>query len=389
MTQLNCPVANKSFFTKGLSFKSSQTSHFKPIAKNLVFTLLALIPFGKSAGASVIDSKSVLFLSGPQKAISSEITYEFQETPLAPGESISIDVPFEFQNKNLDQISISHRQKLGPNQPQNPGDQDSEPGLTAIFLKSTNESGDHAWKYWSGSASGDYGAKYAEVRPHGGPEIENLYEWENVGYRNIQDNRKDYSPLSVSKVKIVSIGSDTVWISRFQIKFRGTPLGSVSDEIFTPGTNFGDLNNGRGNRLGGGIQTNSFPSAIKLYPRIENRRPHNLPPHWKFENGVVIIPVPQGKVLSQAQIAIGDLHPELPPRAGLTYAPGGAMVSIGVSKNGGEPYWIVDHENVSPAGFVLATPDSKYMNAYDAFSVHIKVGQDTAYLMGLRLGFSN
>lgn len=354
---------------------------------NINQMLMLLVSLEPAVSQAFTFGGAKVVIDHPSEVTNSRVVFSFNEIELHPGEEIVFKVPAHFTQKSLAEIGISHRQKAGPSQPRNPNDQDQEPGLTSVLVHSAGEHGDRAWKYWAGPSSGPMGAKFAEVRPHNNPEMEKLYAWKHIGYHALADDSVEHAPLYADEIKVVNTGTDEVYFSKLTLKSEGPGVNVVDDVIFTAGTSFGSPNRGSGKSLGGGQKIGHYPNSLDLIPH-SSHRPRNLPSKWNFEDGQILITIPPGKSMAVVEVAVGDIHPERPPEPRVGYAPGNALLSIGLSKLGSRSVqWFVDHENVPPEGFIFGSPEEGISQNNAPAVIHIKSSQDVSHIMGVRIGY--
>jgi hypothetical protein len=174
-----------------------------------------------------------------------------QEALLAPQQKIEFQLPANYQSRTLDYIVLEHRQD--PSSPQNAAHlrtgikHDPEPGLTSIQVRGTSTK---QWYFWGGDSSGQAGAKYAEIR--GYPEIERLYEWLKNGYYSVVGEDYFDGPLSIDRLQAVSLGTDSVLISKIAAGFIPARPTHQIEKIYSTGTQMGDPETQHGRALGGG-----------------------------------------------------------------------------------------------------------------------------------------
>lgn len=297
----------------------------------------------------------------PSKVTCSSITYQIPETKIAPGESLYFYVPEEFRSRSVRSLTIGHRQDplTNPNE-----GWDDKPGLSSVQVLSKNN-----WYYWSGSASGDKGDKFAEA--NFSPEMENLYDWNILGYRNVKTGEHKVEGLLPEAVKVISSGKDDVLFSHLTLKISPVAEKSREEKIFSPGTSFTSADGKTPYKLGGGQGfQGTFPDAKVLN-----------------HGETMELPLSPGKKLSSIEIAIGDSKPNKQINSdGGWGSKGGARVSIGIQTEKGID-WVISRENVPPEGIIQGTPTDCDTEIKNGDKVIIKVDYDTAYIMGVKIGY--
>lgn len=340
-----------------------------------------------TAGERKISAKRYFVV--PTSKTCSSLTYEFPETRVSPGQALYFDVPTEFRDRPVTFVTIGHRQN--PSDPSNYGlgatEHDSKPGLTSTQILTTGYEGADNWRYWAGSASGAYGAKFAELR--GSPEIEHLYEWRKIGHYGVGSKAHETTPIKPQAIRMVSNGSDDVLMSSIKLLVQPPKPDKYVEHEFSKGTRLGDPETTSGRAYGGGQgHGGKFPGALALghWPRAEPR----LPKGWKHESSILRIPLAAGQKLTAVEVACGDTHPDgIINKDGGTGSSGYSKLSIYLDHADGSTDTLLNHENVPPQGVLTGFPPSCDSKTREGDTLVIKASDDTTYIMGLRIGLKN
>lgn len=315
----------------------------------------------------------------------SSVEYKIPDKRLKPGEILYFVVPDDLSTKAVSFMVLGHKQDPSDQTGwSKSGDFDSSPGLTSVQVLS--EEGD--WRYWPGQASGNKGAKFAEVRYD--YEMENLYDWDKYGHNSVVDDSNSKKELRPKLIKLVSVGKDPVHIGQITLKVTAPESKTQITEIFTPGTAFGSKKNGTQTALGGGQnKQGTFPDALVLNAYSKDNK--KLPEGWKKEGNDILIPLPKGKTLAAVEIAGGDSHPDKKQNSdGGWGTQGWSKISMGLDRPGLETSWFLKRENAPPEGIIMSSPKPCTAEAVPAGSyLRLRADSDAYYLMGIRLSFSN
>ncbi|HLD98690.1 MAG TPA: hypothetical protein VJB59_00435 [Bdellovibrionota bacterium] len=328
------------------------------------------------------------FFVRPVKKTCTGVYYKFNPRVLNPGESLYFHVPEEFRTRPVNFVILGHRQdhSTPSNRNLNRGDRDSEPGLTSVQIHSSRLPEADAWRYWGGSASGEKGAKFAEIG--GGIEVENLYEWQKKGHLSVVSDVRSTGPLYPDALRMVSLGKDPVIVNQLALKVLGQKPDELVDRVFSSGTEIGDPESAAGRKYGGGqMFGGKFPGALQLNGGGAQPK---LPSGWRMEADGLHIPLDAGKRFIGLDVALGDTHPDgVTNEDGGTGSKGGAKLSIGLARKGQAVDWFMSRENVPPQGVLMATPTDCDYVAQAGDEVIIRSDFDTAYVMAIRLGYKN
>jgi hypothetical protein len=243
---------------------------------------------------------------------------------------------------------------------------DETPGLSSVQIYSND-----AWNVWNGPASGDNGAKYAEISDT--PEIENLYDWNEYGYTNLKTKKTIKSPLLPEAIKVESIGKDPILLSEITLKVEAPKETDSTDASFTDvPTKISPNDPHNKYTLGGG------QSYKGLFPGVE--------PMTKRKD--IVIPVKAGKKITGIYVACGDTHPDkIVNKDGGFGTPGWAKLSIGIQKGTGPITWLTQSENVPPEGLMMTSPNDCSEKTQEDTKVILRATQGTMYVMGYHIGY--
>jgi len=339
------------------------------------------------AAADKADGRPVVAMfDKPTSRTAFSVTYKIPEQDLKPGEIAYFAVPPDLSDRPIRFAVLGHRQDPATEKGSKPGEKwDAVPGLTSVQFHAKDEPGNKGWHFWEGQASGNMGAKFAEVRET--PEIENLYEFAKYGTGNVSTGEQSTRPLPVDAIRMVSTGKDVVKISEITLKVLPPKPDRYIEHSFSNGTKFGDPETLHGETLGGGQAfEGTFPGALALKPFGQMPNPPALPPGWYLEKGQLHIPLPKGASMTGLELAIGDSHDDKKTNSDGGYGKQGwAKANAYLQKANGQRDTILDRENVPPEGVLVGTAADGCYQAQEGDEIVIDSKSDTSYLMGLRI----
>lgn len=352
---------------------------------SLMRTIVVAAPAVDAAGQPTVKNT---FNTHTSRTCNS-VQYRIPEQTLKPGEALEFAIPEDMRSRPVNFVVLGHRQDpSNGTHPTHGSEWDSKPGLTSVQVYS-NQFPSDPWRYWGGSASGDQGAKFAEVSHS--PELENLYEWRKYGHSGTKTGSSTHAPLLPRKVRLVSTGQDPVVVSELTVKVEPVPASQFLEGIFAEGTKFPDPQTGTGTHFAGGqAAQGKFPRAVVLSPGYASTRKTELPSGWKLQGSELRIPLKASMKITQVEVAGGDSHED-----GITNSDGGwgtkgwAKLSIGVRKTDGQVQWMMNRENVPPEGILMASPVECNQALQAGDEIVIRSDSDTTYLMGVRIGLAN
>lgn len=329
----------------------------------------------------------------PTARTCSSVTYRFPEKTLKPGDMLEFEVPQDLRDRGVAFMILGHRQPL---QKKKVDQWDESPGLTSVQVlgtfggSPTGGSPTPSWRYWSGNASGELGAKYAEPRSEDDPEMENLYDWAKIGHRSIVGEGFSNAPLMPQALRLVSMGKDPVLVSEVTLKVSPPPAATFTAGIFSKGTVFPAPGKSEGPRFGGGqgdAYKGTFPGALPLNGGHGEANPE-LPGGWKLERGALLIPIPKGRKLASVDIACGDSHPDGKQNSdGGWGIQGWGKLTVELRRGDGTREALMSRENVPPEGLLVASPTVCDRISGDDEWLSIRGEGDTVYVMGVRIGY--
>jgi hypothetical protein len=265
---------------------------------------------------------------------------------------------------------------------------DARPGLTSVNLRSVD---DGTWRDWNSpwGASGRLGAKFAEQRSAYNPEFENMFDWNIRGHLNAETGG-DLStrPLHADEVRVLSVGTDPVYLHRVTVNVMGEPPTELAEAIFSPGTAFGDWLTGAGRRYGGGqAYQGRFPGALVLGMSGGGDGAARLPPGWAVRGNSLEVELPAGRIVTGVDVAAGDSHPdEVSNKDGGVGTPGWARLSMALRHADGSSETFVDGSGVPPEGIISGAPAAADQLTRAGDRLIISGSSDLLYLMGVRIG---
>lgn len=330
----------------------------------------------KAKGQNVILSRDQF-----DRRTSNSVSYDFNGQKLAPGEWMYMMVPPDLMARGVNFAILGHRQNPATERGM-VGKWDHEPGLTSVqvYDEVTGE-----WRYWAGSASGKYGAKFAEVGYSF--EMENLYEWGRLGHRGVNGGSLSREALLGRYIRVTNVGTDPVELNEVSLKTVFPKADRQVTHKFSSIVEFGDQLSGAGYNYGGGqAHRGLWPNALALSGGGEQKP--TLPAGWKFENGSLHIPLPAGQILTGVEMSGGDSHPDQIRNSDNGWgSKGGSRLSVTTMKGGVAVDRLLKNENVPPEGIMMAAPTHCGRVITEGESLVISAANDVTYLAGLRLSF--
>ncbi len=321
----------------------------------------------------------------PTKRTATTLTYKFQEIKMKPGEQIYFAVPKDLQNKNLNFAVLGHRQ--------DPNDEsgwdgikkwDSVPGLISLQVLS-EENGKSEWVYWNGQASGEKGAKFAEINYE--LEMENLYQWNQIGHVKLKSGEVSHNPVRPQVIKVTNVGKDFVKVGEVGIKVQPAKFDKAIEAIFTPNSSFAGLQGDVGKFGGGQNSKGKFPGALVLGDNVNLK----LPQGWeKIDSQTLAINLPEGVEVTAVEVMGGDSRPDEVRNKDQGWGTSGwAKLSLGIGSSAQSADWFLEKENVPPEGLMYGSPTKCNVKSKLGDKIFIKATADKMYIMGIRIGLKN
>ncbi len=309
------------------------------------------------------NTNVVLIRDTPTEQTCSSIRYEFPEVRMNPGDAAYFAVPEGISSRSVRFVVLGHRQNpahpwhagVNPEDPNAP--QDPRPGLTSVQIYVTPDSpGRPHWRYWGGPASGPLGSKFAEPRDHH-PEMEGLYDWPHYGSHHVETGKRSKLPVHPKALRVVSIGTDEVYLSELGVKVEPSPATEWVS------ARFGDYEN-----------------ALIL----RGKSTAQLPKGWKKTGSRLSIPLPAGKLLRTVEVTCGDKYHD-----GTKYVPGSAKLNITWVKADGTSEAMMKRENVPPVGTLYADPTSCDLRTQPGDQIVIEAERTKVHVLDVKIGLGN
>ena len=348
------------------------------------------------------DVKSVEMLSRPNNVTSVSLSYRTGDSygrKLNPGEQMLLEIPPQFRGRPIRFAVLKHRQDRDETTaPEGDSKWDANPGVTSLQVHAPSFDDDQSWRYWKApwGSSGKAGGKYAEHRSSSDPEVENMFDWIRHGHAPAGGTGASREPLFADAIKVVSVGKDPVRVHQVDMMFLPERPDSTDQQIFSPGTVFGDPWTAEGRAYGGGPKfQGKYPGALALGGRGRNDSETinkvTSKPGWAFENGQLEIELSNAKKFTGVEIACGDTHPDgKRNKDGHVGTLGWSKLSMGVRRAGSDKVdWFIDRQGVPPEGVLFGGPSLENYQASPGDKLIVRADSDTTYVMGLRLWYKD
>ncbi|MCA9309533.1 hypothetical protein KC973_04080 [Candidatus Saccharibacteria bacterium] len=303
---------------------------------------------------------------------------------LRPGRALAFVVPEDMAGRVVRDVTLRHR-KAEKYRVEGSKDYDPQGAYSRVEVHD-DETGE--WRGWR-DPKGYNPDKYAEWRPASDPENEVLHDWlATVG------------AIKTDAVKVTSVGTSensVVQVHGVEVTFFPELEGvHYAEQVFTPGTEFIDIEAGRLlPRYGGGSHTQGvYEGAVAL----------NQYGHADFETctdpgeGVEVgtesmrIDLQVGAKLVQVEVAVGDTEhlSEVNPKTGKPTRLGWAKLSVGIERaETGQVDWFIKRANVPPQGVIAGGPEIDISDIQEGDRLVIRSSDDASYVMGYRLAYSD
>lgn len=327
-----------------------------------------------------------LVLDGPEQKSATTIKYSIDDPnglELPPGHAIGFDVPEHMRKRLVRDVILQHR-KAEKFRVAGSKEHDPYGAYSRVELHNENTS---QWMGWI-DPKGYSPDKYAEWRSSGDPENEVLHDWlATVG------------PIAPDALRVSSVGEhpeySTAQIHGVEIVFYPELEGVTYQEtILTPGTEFINIEQGKLlPKYGGGSHTEGvYERAIQLngYGANGFELTKEAGPDVEIMPNRVVINLPAGQKLIQAEIAIGDTEHlnEINPKTNRHTRLGWAKLRVGIERaDSEETEWFISRANVPPQGVLAGGPSTEQSLINEGDRLIIQSEDDTSYLMGWRLAY--
>ena len=322
-------------------------------------------------------------------------------------EALYFVIPEEFHDKAISDITIAHRQNKKDNRGKDSFDpstghkeKDNYPAFIAAQAFSKDFPYKFAWRYWGSHISGINGGKYSEHKKNGSWEFDNLYEWPLHGHRSHnQKANKSTLPLKAEYLRIFAdygknddiIDYDKAYVHSITISYVPEVADFYETWSFTRSkTKMGDPQTMKGRVYGGGPKYNgTYPGAVSLRRKVGNTSSLRGTNWIASRKGHIEYALPVGKKLKSIEVAAGDTHPDgKPNKDGGTGSLGGAKLTVKLSSSDGNEY-LIRHANLGPKGVITGFPSDLDRTIKDGDTLKIYSKSDTAYIMGIRIGYGD
>lgn len=327
-----------------------------------------------------VDKNIDEIFEDPEVRSRMSIVYELPESAgreLRPEHRLAFVIPPEFRGRIVRDVILMHRKDskyavdIGAN------NYDPNGAYSRVELHDLTS---EEWKKWRDPA-GYQADKFAEPRSASDPEHEVLHDWvatvgevkpDAVRVTNVGKHAK-YSTSSIHGVEVV-----------FHPELKNV---RYQEKVYCQGTEFIDIENGKMlPSYGGGEHSNGeYIGAIAL-----NQHGHAIyelgtdpGPEATIENGRLIVNLDPRQTLAQVEISIGDTE-RLDQKTRL----GWAKLWVGVRRSGSSSIeWFIKNANIPPQGVLAGAPLIEKSSIKDGDQLVIESRNDTAYVMGYRIGY--
>lgn len=322
----------------------------------------------------------------PEQKSATTIEYRVDDPEgleLSPGHAFGFVVPEHMKGRLVRDVILQHRKG---EKYRVAGTKEHDPhGAYSRVELHDEETGQ--WTGWR-DPKGYNPDKYAEWRPASDPENEVLHDWlATVG------------PVKPDAIRVTAVGEHPEYsvsqIHGVEVVFYPELEGVTYQEtVLTPGTEFIDIEKGKLlPKYGGGSHTEGvYDHAIQLNGHGANgfELTEEVGPGVEILRDAVVIDLPAGQKLIQAEVAAGDTEhlDEINPKTGRHTRLGWAKLWVGIQRAGSEEVeWFVPRANVPLQGVIAGGPDLEHSLIGEGDKLVIQSRDDTSYLMGWRLAY--
>jgi len=344
--------------------------------------------------SQVESGKTVDLISKPTRITSTTVEFRLSGSEgrlLKPGEQIYMEIPPQFRGRKLASALFAHRQQQSDKSSVKEGKWDNTPGTTALHFHSTTQ-GSEGFRYWNApwGSSGGEGAKYAELRSGGDPEVEREFEFFKQGTTGVKGGGHSKAPLEIDALRLRSNGTDPTRVHLVQVTFMPDKPDHTNELIFSPGTNLGDPYTAAGRSYGKDTSKGTYPGALPLggwgggsdatiKAKLDSKG-------WKMDGSQLSIPLEAGKKFTGVEVSCGDTHPDGKSNSdGEMGTQGYSRISMGIQRAGTNSVdWFTQGEGVPPQGVIFGGPNQENFVAKPGDKLIISASSDTTYVMGVR-----
>ncbi len=302
---------------------------------------------------------------------------------LRPDHVLEFEVPENMKGRVVRDVVLQHRKaeehRVGTEK------HDPSGAYSRVELHDTTTD---QWVRWKDPA-GYNSDKYAEWRSAGDPEYEVLHDWvATVG------------TIKPDKIRVTNVGKDPeMSISQIHqldiVFFPELDNVELQEQIYTPGTEFIDIEKGKTlPRYGGGERTRGkYENAIRLngYGQPNGFELCNDPGQGvEVSDGAVYIDLDPSKKLVQVEIAAGDTEnlQGISDSSGKSMRLGWAKLWVGIQKaDSGSVEWFISKANVPPQGVIAGGPELEHTMIQEGDKLVIESRDDATYIMGWRIAY--
>jgi hypothetical protein len=303
---------------------------------------------------------------------------------LRAGHRLVFVIPERFLHRIVRDVILKHRKgekyrvDIGPNK------HDPYGAYSEVLAHDARTDGWYGWR----DPKGYDPVKFAEPRPSHDPENEVLHDWiATVG------------EIEADAICVTNVGNhpefSTSQIHGLEVVFFPEMEGvDYQERIYTPGTNFIDLEKKRLlPQYGGGSHTEGiYEGAMALNQSREALYELGREPGSDAElvDGKLLVDLPPGKSLVQAEVSVGDTEhqKEVSYKTGRRTRLGYAKLWVGIERgNDKEVEWFIQNANIPPQGVIAGGPHLERAKIEAGDRLVIESRQDTAYVMGWRLAY--
>ncbi|MFO0727085.1 MAG: hypothetical protein U1E65_25110 [Myxococcota bacterium] len=291
-------------------------------------------------------------------------------------QALLLEIPPAFRGMKLFSLSLTHSQVLteksgkwnGKKASAPGGENDPTPGMSLVDAHVVGK----GWVTLSEK-------KFAEARQ----EVETLHDLHVSG--------------EIDAIRVKSAAVDPVHVHLVSLNFLPTTKPATFDEgVFTSGIKFGDPWSGYGpsvfrDKSQTPAGNTRYPGAVTLNNHSWAETPASTlealnKKGWHVDHDSITIPL-DGKKLKTVEVAIGDTFPDNKTNNDGSYGKKGwAVLDIEIESKNGKRTPLLRRENVPPQGVLIGSAPPDYV-PQPGDVLRVSVGDDTAGIMGVRVGY--
>lgn len=349
-------------------------------------SLETVVPQENSKGLEDIGQNIDAVFDRPEQISTTTLEYSTGEPEgleLRPEHVVEFSIPENMQGRVVRDVVLQHRKA----EQYRVGTEKHDPAGAYSRVELHDPESD-TWVSWKDPA-GYSPDKYAEWRSSGDPEHEVLHDWvATVG------------PIKPDKIRVTNVGKDPdMSVSQIHqldvVFFPDLENVQYQESIYTPGTSFIDIENGKMlPSYGGGEKTRGrYENAVRLngYGSTDFQLCGNVGEGVEVADSAMYINLEPNKKLSQVEVIAGDtehLGNNSSTGFGKDMRLGWAKLWVGIQKaDTGEIEWFIKKANVPPQGVIAGGPDLDHTTIEEGDKLVIQSRDDTSYIMGWRVGY--